>query len=52
MREVKRRKLYNLTPLGRKKVSNIIRTQKKTSEKIFNFIDRNLDESVYSHARL
>ena len=39
---VKRRKLYSLTPEGRKKVSLINQLYKKNSAKIFNFIEANL----------
>jgi len=45
VKEIKRRKLYDLTPLGRKKVSNVIRSHRKTSEKIFRFIERNIEKS-------
>jgi len=42
VKEVKRKKLYALTPLGLKKVNQINMTYKKNSEKIFSFVDRNL----------
>jgi len=40
--EIKRRKLYKLTPLGRRKVSQLNRLYKKNSEIIFRFINDNL----------
>lgn len=46
VREVKRKKLYRLTPKGRHRVSTILRSYKKNSEKIFRFIDRNLETPI------
>lgn len=46
VREVKRRKLYKLTPLGRRNVSKIINIYKENSKKIFHFIDENLTEAT------
>lgn len=46
VKEMKRRKLYKLTPHGRRKVSNVNRLNRKTSEKIFRFIDENLETKI------
>jgi len=40
--EVKRRKIYSLTPQGRKRASHIFKTYKKSIEKILNIINFNL----------
>ena len=41
--EEKRKKLYRLTPMGQERVLKITRSYKKNSEKIFHFIDKNLE---------
>ena len=46
VKEVKRRKLYSLTPKGRKRVFQVNELYKKNSEKIFSFIDTNLMRSI------
>lgn len=46
VREFKRRKLYRLTPLGRRTVSKVKESYKKNSDKIFRFIDENLTVST------
>lgn len=45
VKEVKRKKVYKLTPRGRKMVSQINTLYKKNSERIFHFIEQNLTES-------
>lgn len=45
VKEVKRRKLYRLTPRGLMKASNVIGLYRKNSDKIFHFIGENLAES-------
>lgn len=50
VKEVKRRKLYKLTPKGRKTVSQINTLYKKNSQRIFRFIEQNLTENPTSHA--
>lgn len=40
--EVKRRKIYSLTPQGRRRASHIFKTYKKSIEKILNIINFNL----------
>lgn len=42
VREIKRKKIYTVTPHGRIRVSTINELYKKNSEKIFRFIDWNL----------
>lgn len=42
--KIKRRKLYSITPQGRKKVSRIFKLYKRNSNIIFRFIDENLTE--------
>lgn len=46
VKEVKRRKLYSLTPSGRRRISRINALSKKSSEKIFRFIDKNLETTI------
>lgn len=46
VKQVKRRKLYRLTLKGRKRVSTIMKLYKKNSEKIFRFIDTNLETPI------
>lgn len=43
LKEYKRRKLYNLTPKGQREVSNIVKLFKENNEKIYHFIDKNLE---------
>jgi DNA-binding PadR family transcriptional regulator len=42
VKEVKRKKLYNLTPKGRRRVVTVNDLYKRNSEKIFHFVDQNL----------
>jgi len=44
--EDKRRKLYFLTPEGRKRVSTVNQLFKRDSEKIFKFIESNLSRQI------
>jgi len=42
VKELKRKKLYSITPQGKRMVSQVMKVRRKNSDKIFEFIDNNL----------
>lgn len=46
VKELKRKKLYTITPIGKRRSSQVMKLYRKNSDKIFNFIDNNLKPEI------